>query len=139
MQVRDAAAPHAMTASEFDDILMMMKWRRRDIEGVLALYGDPRMAALQACNTAEDNALLEKLRTDLQQQLVKVTEQMQQVPVLPRSKGGGRGHGGVWGCIRREGASEGGPEAVRQAVGGGCQSGWGRLLSPQHVTPPFGA
>ena len=38
---------------------------------------------------------------------------------------------GVWsnaqpqGCVRREGASE----AVGQAVGGGCQSGWGRLLS----------
>ena len=29
------------------------------------------------------------------------------------------------GCIRREGTSE----AVRQAVGGGCQSGWGRVLS----------
>ena len=27
------------------------------------------------------------------------------------------------------GASEPAPEAVRQAVGGGCQSGWGRLLS----------
>ena len=26
-------------------------------------------------------------------------------------------------------ASETAPEAVRQAVGGGCQSGWGRLLS----------
>ena len=33
------------------------------------------------------------------------------------------------GCIRREGASEAALEAVRQAVGGGCQSGWGRLLS----------
>ena len=33
------------------------------------------------------------------------------------------------GCIRREGTSEAAPEAVRQAVGGGCQSGWGRLLS----------
>ena len=32
-------------------------------------------------------------------------------------------------CIRREGAAEAAPEAVRQAVGGGCQSGWGRLLS----------
>ena len=32
------------------------------------------------------------------------------------------------GCIGREGASEAAPEAVRQAVGGGCQSGWGRLL-----------
>ena len=32
-------------------------------------------------------------------------------------------------CIRREGTSEAAPEAVRQAVGGGCQSGWGRLLS----------
>ena len=32
-------------------------------------------------------------------------------------------------CIRREGASEAAPEAVRQAVGGGCRSGWGRLLS----------
>ena len=33
------------------------------------------------------------------------------------------------GCIRREGASEAAPEAVGQAVGGGCQHGWGRLLS----------
>ena len=33
------------------------------------------------------------------------------------------------GCIRREGPSEEAPEAVRQAVGGGCRSGWGRLLS----------
>ena len=33
------------------------------------------------------------------------------------------------GCIRGEGTSEAAPEAVRQAVGGGCQSGWGRLLS----------
>ena len=45
-----------------------------------------------------------------------------------------RGGGGVQaaeaqGCLRREGTSEAAPEAVRQAVGGGCQSGWGRLLS----------
>ena len=33
--------------------------------------------------------------------------------------------GAPQGCIGREGA----PEAVRQAVGGGCQSGLGRLLS----------
>ena len=33
------------------------------------------------------------------------------------------------GCIRREGTLEAAPEAVRQAAGGGCQSGWGRLLS----------
>ena len=33
------------------------------------------------------------------------------------------------GCIRRGGTSEPAPEAVRQAVGGGCRSGWGRLLS----------
>ena len=33
------------------------------------------------------------------------------------------------GCIRREGTPEATPEAVRQAVGGGCHSGWGRLLS----------
>ena len=33
------------------------------------------------------------------------------------------------GILRREEASESAPEAVRQAVGGGCQSGWGRLLS----------
>ena len=32
------------------------------------------------------------------------------------------------GCIRREGTSEVAPEAVGQAVGGGCRSGWGRLL-----------
>ena len=44
------------------------------------------------------------------------------------------GAGGVGGpcgqqCSRREGTSEAAPEAVRQAVGGGCQSGWGRFLS----------
>ena len=33
------------------------------------------------------------------------------------------------GCIRREGTSGVAPEAVRQAVGGGCQSGWMQLLS----------
>ena len=33
------------------------------------------------------------------------------------------------GCIRREGTSEAAPEAVSWAVGGGRQSGWGRLLS----------
>ena len=32
-------------------------------------------------------------------------------------------------CIRREGAAEAAPEAVRQAAGGGCQRGWRRLLS----------
>ena len=32
-------------------------------------------------------------------------------------------------CVRREGTSEAAPAAVRQAVGGGCRSGWGRLLS----------
>ena len=35
----------------------------------------------------------------------------------------------VQGCIRRAGTSEVAPEAVRQAVGGGCRSGCGRLLS----------
>ena len=39
------------------------------------------------------------------------------------------GGGGGQGCIRREGASE----AIRQAVRGGCQSGWGRLLSVTHA------
>ena len=33
------------------------------------------------------------------------------------------------GCIRKEGTSEAAPEAVGQAVGGGCRTGWGRLLS----------
>ena len=33
------------------------------------------------------------------------------------------------GCIRREGTSEAAAEAVRPAFGGGCRSGWGRLLS----------
>ena len=52
-------------------------------------------------------------------------------------QGGGQGDGadvGVrQGCIRREGASEAAPEAMRQAVEGGCQSGWGgycRLQMP---------
>ena len=52
-------------------------------------------------------------------------------------EGGGGGapilHSFGWGvgqgCIRREGGSEVAPEAVGQAVGGGCQSGWGRVLS----------
>ena len=33
------------------------------------------------------------------------------------------------GCIQTEGSSEAAPEAVRQTVGGGYQSGWERLLS----------
>ena len=33
------------------------------------------------------------------------------------------------GCTGREGTSEAALDAVRQAAGGGCQSGWGRLLS----------
>ena len=37
-------------------------------------------------------------------------------------------------CIRRERTSEAAPEAVRQAVGGGCQSGWGRFLSVTNAT-----
>ena len=42
-----------------------------------------------------------------------------------------RGKGGEGqGCIRREGASEEAPEAV----GGGCQSGWGQLLSVTNAT-----
>ena len=40
------------------------------------------------------------------------------------------------GCIRREGISEGAPEAVRRAVGGGCQSGLGRLLSVTNAIKP---
>ena len=38
---------------------------------------------------------------------------------------GGKDEGRPQGCFAREGTSE----AVRQAVGGGCRSGWGRLLS----------
>ena len=38
------------------------------------------------------------------------------------------------GCIRREEAIE----AVGQAVGGGCQSGWGRLLSRPSPSPDCG-
>ena len=38
------------------------------------------------------------------------------------------------GCIRRQGASQAAPEAVRRAVGGGPQSGWGRLLSVTNAT-----
>ena len=39
------------------------------------------------------------------------------------------GAGGGQGCMRREGASKEAPGVIRQAVAGGCQSGWGRLLS----------
>ena len=44
--------------------------------------------------------------------------------------GGARHWGAGQGCIGREGASEVALEAVRQAVGGGCRSGWGRLQMP---------
>ena len=37
--------------------------------------------------------------------------------------------GAKQGCIRRKGTSKVVPEAVGQAVGGGCQRGWGQLLS----------
>ena len=47
----------------------------------------------------------------------------QAVACLEHPQGAGQG------CIRREGTSEAAPEAGRQAVGGGCRSGWGRLLS----------
>ena len=47
-----------------------------------------------------------------------------------RGEEGGEGQG----CIRREGTLEAAPEAVGQAVGGGCQSGWGRLLSVTNAT-----
>ena len=42
--------------------------------------------------------------------------------------------GGQQGCIGREGTSEAASEAVRQAVGGDCRSGWGRLLSVTRAT-----
>ena len=42
------------------------------------------------------------------------------------------------GCIRREQAPEAAPEAVRQAVGGGCQSSWGRLQMPLKLTLGIG-
>ena len=50
------------------------------------------------------------------------------MPILP---GGGSRTGGSGGYPRmhQKGSIKGGPVAVRQAVGGGCQSSWGRLLS----------
>ena len=41
------------------------------------------------------------------------------------------------GCIGREGTSAAVQEAVRQAVAGGCQSGWGRLLSVTNAIEAF--
>ena len=46
---------------------------------------------------------------------------------------GGGGRGAIEGCIRREGTPEAASTVVRQAVGRGCQSGWGRLLSATHI------
>ena len=37
------------------------------------------------------------------------------------------------GCIRTERTSEAVRQAVRQAVGGDCQSGWGRLLAVRNA------
>ena len=58
----------------------------------------------------------------------------QDVDVPDEGTGGGGGglhqrRGRGQGCSRGEGTSEAAPEAVIQAVGGGCRSGWGRLLS----------
>ena len=64
------------------------------------------------------------------------------VPMQPPTRGfsthGGGGlpqrlpkaEGVEQGCIRRAGTAEAAPEAARQAVGGDCQSGWGRLQMP---------
>ena len=52
------------------------------------------------------------------------------LPVIPKR---GRGVGGGQVCIGREGTSEVALEEVRSAVGGGCQSGWGRLLSVKNA------
>ena len=38
--------------------------------------------------------------------------------------------------VSRRPASQAAPEAVRQAVGGGCRSGWGRLLSVATAIEP---
>ena len=54
--------------------------------------------------------------------------------VAGRDKRPWGGVGAGQGCIRREDTSEAAPAAVRQAVGGGCQSGWGRLLSVINAT-----
>ena len=43
---------------------------------------------------------------------------------------------GNQGCLRREGTSEAASEAVGQAVGGGCRSVWGRLLSVTNGIEP---
>ena len=52
-----------------------------------------------------------------------------QPSAIGKGGGGGQGLGTGQGCVGREGASEAAPEAVRHAVGGGCRSGWGRLMS----------
>ena len=48
-------------------------------------------------------------------------------PPAPTVCGVDRAGGG--GALEGKGPQRRAPEAVRQAVGGGCQSGWGRLLS----------
>ena len=57
-----------------------------------------------------------------------------QVEEMGRAFRTGFGGWGGQGCMRREGTPEAAPQAVRQAVGGGCQSGWGRLLSVTNAT-----
>ena len=53
--------------------------------------------------------------------------------MLSERKGAGQG------CISRERTSEAAPEGVRQAVGGHCRSGWGRLLSQMPLKPALAA
>ena len=57
-----------------------------------------------------------KPRQNKEMTMQELTVAYKKVPLLQR-------------CIRREGTWEAAPEAVWQGVGGGCQSGWGRLLS----------
>ena len=63
---------------------------------------------------------------------------IQKCPQVPEKNPHPTLSGPAWGfgqgCIRRGRASEAVPEAVRQAVGEGCQSGCGRLLSVTNAT-----
>ena len=80
-------------------------------------------------------ANLQHLQEETAAKLAAETRAREAEAALERVPSGAVLRAGAWGvpmpqrCIRREGASEAAMDAVRQAVGGGCQSGRGRLLA----------
>ena len=120
----DLAACDPVFASKFPLVLGSIVERL----GPVVHTGKTFVALLYGLLTAAQMAADGKgLEADVKRLVHKYTTAVRQVSVLRSAvRVGGRG---LRGCIRREGTSEAARGAGRQAVVGGCQSGWRRLLS----------